>query len=51
MIIELILVVKNAGDLLLFRDYLGFQILLGDHWVVDVDIDRGSVTTGVNLSN
>ena len=51
MIIELILVVKNAGDLLLVRDYLGFQILLGDHWVVDVDIDRGSVTTGVNLSN
>lgn len=51
MIIEFILVVKNAGDLLLVRDYLGFQILLGDDWVVDVDIDRSGVTTCVNLSN
>lgn len=51
MIIELILVVEDAGDLFLVRDYLGFQILLGDYWVVDVDINRGCVATGVYLSN
>lgn len=30
---------------------MSFEILLGDKWVVNVDIDRGSVPAGVNLSN